>query len=198
MGRLGGQRPGRRGAGAAFRGGQSKARPTLEAARGPANSGLSAFSKSRGAGPAGGLETCCQPAVHCRYNPRSAGGAVAQLGEHHVRNVGVEGSNPFCSTTSSLTTACHAALFEPTGLARPVAISRCGERGQEPSAPNQRHPARDPIRPRGLPACHPALWGGIFTQPCGAPRAPRLSPLRALRSSASLPGLASKHLEARP
>jgi hypothetical protein len=25
-------------------------------------------------------------------------GAVAQLGEHHVRNVGVEGSNPFCST----------------------------------------------------------------------------------------------------
>ena len=26
------------------------------------------------------------------------GGAVAQLGEHHVRNVGVEGSNPFCST----------------------------------------------------------------------------------------------------
>jgi hypothetical protein len=27
-------------------------------------------------------------------------GAVAQLGEHHVRNVGVEGSNPFCSTKS--------------------------------------------------------------------------------------------------
>ncbi len=25
-------------------------------------------------------------------------GAVAQLGEHHVRNVGVEGSSPFCST----------------------------------------------------------------------------------------------------
>lgn len=25
-------------------------------------------------------------------------GAVAQLEEHHVRNVGVEGSNPFCST----------------------------------------------------------------------------------------------------
>ena len=28
----------------------------------------------------------------------SLGGAVAQLGEHNVRNVGVEGSNPFCST----------------------------------------------------------------------------------------------------
>ncbi len=27
------------------------------------------------------------------------GGGVAQLGEHHVRNVGVEGSNPFSSTT---------------------------------------------------------------------------------------------------
>ena len=26
-------------------------------------------------------------------------GAVAQLGEHHVRNVGVAGSNPVCSTT---------------------------------------------------------------------------------------------------
>ena len=25
-------------------------------------------------------------------------GAVAQLGEHHVRNVGVVGSNPICST----------------------------------------------------------------------------------------------------
>ncbi len=29
-------------------------------------------------------------------------GAVAQLGEHYVRNVGVEGSNPFCSTIFSL------------------------------------------------------------------------------------------------
>ena len=27
-----------------------------------------------------------------------ARGAVAQLGEHHVRNVGVGGSNPLCST----------------------------------------------------------------------------------------------------
>ena len=32
---------------------------------------------------------------------RPAGGAVAQLGEHNVRNVGVEGSNPFCSTFQS-------------------------------------------------------------------------------------------------
>jgi hypothetical protein len=33
------------------------------------------------------------------YNAGShPSGAVAQLGEHHVRNVGVEGSNPFCST----------------------------------------------------------------------------------------------------
>ena len=31
---------------------------------------------------------------------RASRGAVAQLGEHHVRNVGVEGSNPFCSTNS--------------------------------------------------------------------------------------------------
>ena len=30
------------------------------------------------------------------------GGGVAQLGEHHVRNVGVEGSIPFSSTTSFL------------------------------------------------------------------------------------------------
>ena len=30
-----------------------------------------------------------------------AGGGVAQLGEHHVRNVGVEGSIPFSSTTFS-------------------------------------------------------------------------------------------------
>ena len=29
---------------------------------------------------------------------RFSGGAVAQLGEHHVRNVGVVGSNPICST----------------------------------------------------------------------------------------------------
>ncbi len=29
----------------------------------------------------------------------SFGGAVAQLGEHHVRNVGAVGSNPICSTT---------------------------------------------------------------------------------------------------
>jgi hypothetical protein len=32
-------------------------------------------------------------------------GAVAQLGEHHVRIVGVEGSNPFSSTNSSLRSA---------------------------------------------------------------------------------------------
>ena len=31
-----------------------------------------------------------------------AGGGVAQLGEHHVRNVGVEGSIPFSSTTFPL------------------------------------------------------------------------------------------------
>ena len=31
--------------------------------------------------------------------PLHAGGGVAQLGEHHVRNVGVEGSIPFSSTT---------------------------------------------------------------------------------------------------
>ena len=37
-----------------------------------------------------------------RYNQRALCGAVAQLGEHHVRNVGVEGSSPFCSTIPSL------------------------------------------------------------------------------------------------
>ena len=31
--------------------------------------------------------------------PLLKGGGVAQLGEHHVRNVGVEGSIPFSSTT---------------------------------------------------------------------------------------------------
>ena len=34
-----------------------------------------------------------------------AGGGVAQLGEHHVRNVGVEGSIPFSSTTFLILTA---------------------------------------------------------------------------------------------
>jgi hypothetical protein len=29
-------------------------------------------------------------------------GAVAQLEEHHVRNVGVVGSNPICSTTMGI------------------------------------------------------------------------------------------------
>ena len=29
---------------------------------------------------------------------RKTRGDVAQLGEHHVRNVGAEGSNPFIST----------------------------------------------------------------------------------------------------
>lgn len=32
---------------------------------------------------------------------RTYRGDVAQLGEHHVRNVGVEGSNPFISTTEN-------------------------------------------------------------------------------------------------
>ena len=40
-------------------------------------------------------------------------GAVAQLGEHHVRNVGVEGSNPFCST---IPLASLAWLVAPEGL----------------------------------------------------------------------------------
>jgi hypothetical protein len=34
----------------------------------------------------------------CYNVSRFAGGAVAQLEEHHVRNVGVVGSNPICST----------------------------------------------------------------------------------------------------
>ena len=32
---------------------------------------------------------------------RTCRGDVAQLGEHHVRNVGVVGSNPIISTTES-------------------------------------------------------------------------------------------------
>ena len=34
----------------------------------------------------------------CYNDFQFSGGAVAQLGEHHVRNVGVVGSNPICST----------------------------------------------------------------------------------------------------
>lgn len=34
-------------------------------------------------------------------NKRTTRGDVAQLGEHHVRNVGVVGSNPIISTTET-------------------------------------------------------------------------------------------------
>ena len=33
---------------------------------------------------------------------KACGGGIAQLGEHSVRNAGVEGSNPFASTINSL------------------------------------------------------------------------------------------------
>src|SRR5262249_11932205 len=45
-------------------------------------------------------EAACRPGGP-RVEYAVSRGAVAQLGEHHVRNVGVEGSNPFCSTNSS-------------------------------------------------------------------------------------------------
>ena len=45
-----------------------------------------------------------------------AGGGVAQLGEHHVRNVGVEGSIPFSSTTFLLrTTNIHQGIEPASG-----------------------------------------------------------------------------------
>ena len=45
-----------------------------------------------------------------------AGGGVAQLGEHHVRNVGVEGSIPFSSTTFPfLTTNMHQGIEPASG-----------------------------------------------------------------------------------
>jgi hypothetical protein len=45
-----------------------------------------------------------------------AGGGVAQLGEHHVRNVGVEGSIPFSSTTFfSITTNMHQGIEPASG-----------------------------------------------------------------------------------
>ncbi len=66
--------------------------------------------------PRDGPARCAATSVHiarghsprraCRFdsvrrigeNRSLRGGGVAQLGEHHVRNVGVEGSNPFSST----------------------------------------------------------------------------------------------------
>ena len=38
-------------------------------------------------------------------------GDVAQLGEHYVRNVGVEGSNPFISTTETYRLGITPGLF---------------------------------------------------------------------------------------
>ncbi len=49
-----------------------------------------------------------------------AGGGVAQLGEHHVRNVGVEGSIPFSSTTFLFSTT----FFNRT-VGRPVLRGPC-------------------------------------------------------------------------
>ncbi|MBP2688454.1 MAG: hypothetical protein H6Q83_641, partial [Deltaproteobacteria bacterium] len=51
-----------------------------------------------------------------------AGGGVAQLGEHHVRNVGVEGSIPFSSTTY---------LFLSTNIYQGIEPAS-GADGQEP------------------------------------------------------------------
>ena len=49
-------------------------------------------------------------------HPLYAGGGVAQLGEHHVRNVGVEGSIPFSSTTFLfLTTNMHQGIEPASG-----------------------------------------------------------------------------------
>ena len=63
--------------------------------------------------------------------PRSAK-RVAQLGEHYVRNVGVEGSNPFCSATQSVDLAYNLEKAERS-RGRPgfSHYERTGERGTE-------------------------------------------------------------------
>ena len=49
-----------------------------------------------------------------------AGGGVAQLGEHHVRNVGVEGSIPFSSTTFLFSILTMNTGIEPAAKAAPL------------------------------------------------------------------------------
>ena len=51
-----------------------------------------------------------------------AGGGVAQLGEHHVRNVGVEGSIPFSSTTFPLDA--HTTRLGASSCLVPLRLSR--------------------------------------------------------------------------
>ena len=51
-----------------------------------------------------------------------AGGGVAQLGEHHVRNVGVEGSIPFSSTTFLLNA--HSTWLGASSCLVPLRLSR--------------------------------------------------------------------------
>ena len=46
-------------------------------------------------------------------------GGVAQLGEHHVRNVGVEGSSPFASTRNNMQVQKWACFFT---AAHPAAV----------------------------------------------------------------------------
>lgn len=112
--------------------------------------------------------------------PAAAGaptrGAVAQLGEHHVRNVGVVGSSPICSTKSSLSLRCGGAVAT-RGMTAPGEPGAAGPR--IPSAPPTASPRRrrspsprrggtgsrrallwPPKKPRSSkPADHRGRWG---------------------------------------
>ena len=63
---------------------------------------------------------------------RKTRGDVAQLGEHHVRNVGAEGSNPFISTMGTqagrkkFRPAFLLPLLRPSGLQGKMRILLCG------------------------------------------------------------------------
>jgi membrane protein len=100
--------------------------------------------------PLPSLDRRRRPGIDC---PVSSGGAVAQLGEHHVRNVGVEGSNPFCST-----------IFLHILAARPLVA---GLRCDPPDSTSLRRPSRN----------------AMSTTSPGAERSARAIRLRRRRSS---------------
>ncbi len=73
-------------------------------------------------------------------------GALAQLGEHHVRNVGVEGSNPLCSTKQKghrkvAFLFCCSSTFEPTA-GRRLGSDRGGHHPKDGRRGNTRRRSR--------------------------------------------------------
>ena len=86
-------------------------------------------------GVASGAGTC----IVCRVFVGRCG-AVAQLVEHYVRNVGVEGSNPFCSTKVSAETA-------RGGVAKWPTASDCKSDLYEFDGSNP-SPTTNPLNPR--------------------------------------------------